>query len=256
MTFATAGGDLFHVRVSDGKIVGRLKLPGEVHRNAVMIDGVAYFATHNRKLVAVRGNKIVYTRDLAFVPLTRLVSVGDHLVVGTTGGELLVHNRKNGKEHGRLAAPERSSFFGGIATLGNLVAAAAEDGSLHAFDPVSKKRAWRYRLGGQLASTPISNDGLFFLPMRNGFVQELDAKGVPQKRLDFRNSMACPPVFHAGFVYVAAGSRLVAYDFAGRRGWWEVAYDEEDPQHIAVGDGLIVTVTNRGRVYAYPADKR
>ena len=37
---------------------------------------------------------------------------------------------------------------------------------------------------------------------------------------------------------------------------WEVVYDEEDPQHIAVGDGLIVTVTNRGRVYAYPADKR
>ena len=254
--FVTAGGQLTRVRLSDGERVGELKLPGEVHQDGVMADGVAYFATRNRKLVAVRGDKIVYVRDLASVPVTSLVSVGKRLVVGTTDGELLVHDRRTGKFVRRLSSPERSSFFGGICVFGDLVVAAAEDGHLHAFRTSSKERLWRYRMAGPLAAAPCSDGEHLYLPMRNGFLQRLDAEGGNPDRLDFRNSMACSPVFSNGFIYVAAGARLAAYDNEGSQAWWEVGYEDEMPQHIAAGEKVIVAVTNRGRVLAYPADSR
>jgi len=249
-------GRLFRVRLSDGAIVGRLDLPDEVNHDGVVVDGTAYYATRNRKLVAVRKGRIAFAADLAYVPNTGLLVHGQNVIVGTTDGELLVHSRKTGKEVRRLAAPDRSSFFGGIATLGDLVVAAAEDGYLHAFNPATGKHAWRYRMPVKLAAPPLVDGNSFYLPMSNGFVQAVTPTGKPGKRLDFRNSMACTPVFSDGFLYLAAANRLIAYDHAGKRRWWEVEFEDEMPQHVAVGGGIIVAVTNRARVLAYPADKR
>jgi len=254
--FVTTSGRLFRVRLSDGAIVGRLELPGEVHHDGVVVDGTAYFATRSRKLVAVRKGRTVYATDLAFVPVTGLLVHGQNVIVGTTDGELLVHSRKTGKEVRRLAAPDRSSFFGGIAALGDLVVAAAEDGYLHAFNPATGKHAWRYRMPVQLAASPLVDENFLYLPMRNGFVQAVTHAGKPGQRLDFRNSMACSPVFSDGFLYLAAANRLIAYDHKGKRRWWEVTFEDEMPLHLVVGESIIVAVTDGGSVLAYPADKR
>ncbi|MHC4953153.1 MAG: outer membrane protein assembly factor BamB family protein [Planctomycetota bacterium] len=254
--FASVSGKFFTVRLSDGKITYRLDLPGEVHHDGLVAEGTVYLATSTRKLVAIRGKKVVYSVDLAHTPVTRLLRIRDQLVVGTAEGKLLVHDRSTGKKIRHLAATEASSFFGGVARLGDLIVAASEDGYVYAFRTDKDRPVWRHRMAMPLSAAPTSDNEFIYLPMRDGFVRRLTVEGKVKNRIDFRNSVSASPEFQSGFLYALAGSRLVAYDTRTTRPWWEVAYEEDAPQHVAVNGQVVVTVTTGGRVLAYPADKR
>jgi len=231
-------------------------LPGEVHRAGQASGDTVYFATRNKKLVAVRKGRIVYERAMKWSSVTGMGRIGNELVMGTAEGVILVHDMRTGKQTRILSPAKPSSLYGGLVTDGKRIIAAAEDGNIYAFEVDRTKPLWKYRVSSALAALPVAHAGLIYLPLRNGFFVRLDDAGQQQDRLDFQNGAAGVPALNEGFLYVAAGSRLVAFDALASRRWWEVEYEEGSPVHVAAGAKLVVTVTDDGRVHAYPADVR
>jgi len=254
--FVTVGGRLFSVRLEDGRIVHRLDLPGEVHYAGQIVDGTIYLATRNRKLLAIRAGRILFSRDMKYGTMTSMARVGDELVMATAEGVLLVFDRHSGRQVRELAPKERASFFGGLTVNGNRILAVAEDGNLYCFRVDRSKPLWKFRLSGPLSAPPLARNDTIYLPLRDGFMVRLTKDGKRLDRLDFRNSAAGSPVLRAGIMYVPAGTRLVAFDMQANRRWWEIDNKTEAPIHVAAGPDLIVAVTDSGRVIAYPADNR
>jgi outer membrane protein assembly factor BamB len=254
--FVTIGGEYFAVSLSTGETEKRLKLGGEIQRDGVLVNGTVYFATRNRKLIAVRDGKILFEKPIAFDPVTALHHYGEEVIVGTADGYVLFHSLADGKETRRLQSSERSSFFDGVAAFGDLVVGAAEDGYLYGFDPREAEPAWRYRMSGSLAWSPVAAGDSIYLPSNEGFLWRIGANGKKRGQIDVRKAMNGPPVEHRGFLYTPAGSRVIAYDISTGASWWEVSYEDEQPIHVAAGDRLVVVVTDHGRVIAYAADKR
>ncbi|MHC4937407.1 MAG: DUF4388 domain-containing protein [Planctomycetota bacterium] len=254
--FVTIGGQYVRVSLATGAIEKQFRLNGEVQRDGVIINGTLYFATRNRKLIAIRDGKVLFEKPIAFDPVTALHRFGEELMVGTAEGYVLFHSLADGSETRRLQSADRSSFFGGICLFGDLVVGAAEDGYLYAFEPRERETAWRYRMTGNLSSSPIAAGKFVFLPSKEGFMWKINVLGKKQGQIDFRKSMNGPPIVHKGFLYAPAGSRVIAHDVTTGAGWWEVAYEDEKPIHVAAGDRVVVVVTDVGRVVAYPADTR
>ncbi|MEM8883264.1 MAG: DUF4388 domain-containing protein [Planctomycetota bacterium] len=254
--FVTIGGRFFTVSLKNGEIVRRVTIPGEVRNDGVLMHGTVYLTTHDRKLVAVRNGEILYAKELPFVPVTALVPFGEELVVGTAEGRVLVIDPGTGKNTASFQSSDGSSFFGGVAAFGPLVVAAAEDGYLYAFDRKRKDPLWRHRLGGSIVSAPFVAGRQLFVPMRTGFAMRVESDGKKGAGLDLRNSLNSRPAVHNGFLYCAASSTFSAFDIATTRVWWSIAFEEERPLHVAAGDQAVVIVTDRGRVVAFPADKR
>jgi outer membrane protein assembly factor BamB len=254
--FVTIGGEYFAVSLSTGETEKRLKLGGEIQQDGVLVNGTVYFATRNRKLIAVRDGKILFEKPIAFDPVTALHHYREEVIVGTADGYVLFHSLADGKETRRLQSSDRSSFFGGVAAFGDMVVGAAEDGYLYGFDPRKPEPAWRFRMNGSLASSPIEAGDSIYLPSNEGFLWRIGADGRKRGHIDIRKAMNGPPVVHRGFLYAPAGSRVIAYDISTGAGWWEVSFEDEQPIHVAAGDRVVVVVTDHGRVIAYPADKR
>jgi len=254
--FVTIGGRYFAVSLASGDVAQSLTLPGEVKHDGVLILGTVYYATRNRKLVAIRDGRVIFEESIAFDPVTALHAVGDELAFGTADGYVLFHSLADGKEVRRLQSSDRSSFFGGVARFGDQVVGAAEDGYVYGFDPKKTEPLWRFRLTGSLAAAPLAANGALLLPSTEGFLWMLDATGRRTGRVDVRKSFNGAPVLHHGFLYIAAGPRIIAYDLENKSTWWEVEFEDEQPMHVAAGDRAVVVVTNRGRVVAYAADKR
>jgi len=254
--FVTGAGRLFTVKLDSGEIEHSLELPGEVQHDGLALDGTLYFATRNRRFVAVRDGKVIFDRELGFDPVTPLHPVADGILVGTAEGYLLVHARDDGREIERLQSSDRSSFFGGVTAFGDRIVGAAEDGYLYCFRRGETKADWRYRMSGSLASAPIAAFDSIYLPTEEGFLWRISAAGERTGRVDVRKSFNGTPVMHRGFLYGAAGPRIIAYDLKGDADWWEYLFEDDQPIHVAASDAGVVVVTERGRIAAFPPDER
>ncbi|MHC4958967.1 MAG: outer membrane protein assembly factor BamB family protein [Planctomycetota bacterium] len=255
----TVGGRLHSVRLEDGQVDKKtLKLPGQVRHDAAFDGTTLYVATGKRRLLAIRDGKIVYNKQLAQAPSTRVLIHQGQLFIGTAEGRILVHDAKTGLETRKLRASDNTSFLGGIETHGALVVAGAEDGMLYAFDPKVEKELWHYRTGGPVEAAPLSSKGLLYLPGADGKMHVIDAKGRHDASYDMHMPSKFAPAMENGFLYATAGTRVVAFDADSRQPWWEFVLDKGDgePEHVVARDGVVVIITSNSRVVAFPADSR
>jgi len=254
--FVTVSGSYFAVSLATGATKPAIKLGGEVQHDGLLINGTLYYATRNRKLVAIRDGRILFEKPIAFDPVTALHRFGEELVFGTADGYVLCHSLADGSEIRRLQSADRSSFFDGVTVFHDLIVGAAEDGFLYGFDPKQAKFVWRHRMTGTLAAAPLATKDLVYLATEEGFLWTVDAEGNRRGQIDVRRGFNGAPILHRGFLYAPAGDKVIAYDVESGKSWWEVEFPDERPLHVAAGDRGIVVVTDKGRVVAYPPDKR
>jgi outer membrane protein assembly factor BamB/tetratricopeptide (TPR) repeat protein len=255
----TVGGRLHRVRLEDGAVERKtLNLPGRVLHDAAHDGTTLYVATDRRRLLAIRGDEIAFSEQLAQAPSTRVLLHKGMLYVGTAEGRILVHDAKTGREIRKLKPGRNTAFMGGIEAHGDLIVAGAQDGMLYAFDAKRGDERWRYRTGGPVEAAPLSSKGLIYLPAADGKMHVIDGEGRRDASYDLHNPSRFAPAMENGFLYATAGTRVVVYDADSREPWWEFNLEQGDgePEHVIARDGVVVIVTSNSRVVAFPADSR
>jgi len=255
---ATAPGRVYRIRLRDGKIDAEpLRLEGKIAYTPVLHDGTLWVATSKPALFAVRGGRVVSRTPLAAAPSGAPVAVDGEIFVPTADrGQILVHDARSGKETRRLRAASETSFFGGLALFGSLVLAGGEDGRLWAFDRGTGETAWSKRTSGPVNAPAAAHGKRILLPSREGYVYGLTPGGDDAVKFDVGYAVERTPVVDNGFLYVAGGRRVVAFDAAAERPWWSHDFDGEEARFVVAGDDYVVVVTDKPWIHAFEKDVR
>ncbi len=258
--FITGAGRLFRVNLADGKPAGRTDLPGQVLFDVAADGDRLFVATRERHLICLKGSEIVWSKQLAAAPSTRVLLARGRLFIGTAEGSILVHDAKSGAQIAVTASPSGSSFFGGIEACGGLVLAGAEDGALYAFDGERGLYRWRFNTPGPVTTQAVASaDGTsIYLATRAGHVSVLSPDGEEQEAaFELPGIAPDAPVLANGFLYAIGSNRLSAFDSRELKSWWDFTFPKDEfPVRLAAGDGHLAVVTSKHRLVLFSLDRR
>ncbi|MEC9156669.1 MAG: PQQ-binding-like beta-propeller repeat protein [Planctomycetota bacterium] len=135
------------------------------------IMGVARFYLESEDLLLVTTDTDLYLigsdtglqvgrQNLAQLPATESMKVGEYIIYGTARGRLIWHNIPVGFE---LKANGLDSRIAGLlAQQGNRTGATSVDGRVGVFDSNTAKRVWTKQLNAGFKYGPAMSDGMFF----------------------------------------------------------------------------------------------
>jgi len=253
----TIAGVLHTVRLKDQAPLPPVRLPGQVYEDPCLADGTIYLVTRDRRLVAVRGGRVVFDRALDGNPTSGPVHAAGRIYFATAEGEVCVHDAATGEEKARLRPPVRATLLGGLAVHAGLVLAGAEDGSLFAFDAAAGTARWTYAAGGAVRAPAFGTGDTVFVGATDGAIHALDLKGERRARYDLTGPVGGTGAVVNGFLYAVTGSGNVsAFDVVRQVPFWDHALREESAGGVVAGAGVVVVVTERSRLVAFAVDER
>ncbi|MGQ0614570.1 MAG: outer membrane protein assembly factor BamB family protein [Planctomycetaceae bacterium] len=253
----TIAGVLHSIRLKDQAPLPPINLPGQVYEDPCLSGGTIYAVTRDRRLVAIRGGKLLFDRPLDTTPSSGPVVAGGRLLFATAEGDVRVHDEATGEEKARLRPPSRATFLGGIAVHEGLVLAGGEDGSLYAFDPAAGSLRWLYSTGGAVRAPAFGFDQTIFVGSTDGAVHALDLEGNRVALYDLTGPVTSSGATENGFLYAVTGSgNLSSFDVLRKVPFWDFSLGEEAPTGVVAGGGMVVVVTEKSRVVAFNVDDR
>ena len=175
------------------------------------------------------------------------------VVVGTTGGELVLVEEAWGKEVARLSVggslPAAPSVLGGRAYIGGY------GGRLVAVDLVDMTVAWEADLGASVVATPAAGEGALFVPLMDGRLLRLDlARGAVTGSFEAEGALASPPLLVDEMVVVGSrGKLLYALDRDDLTERWRFEAGGWIDGGPAAAEGVVVVGSYDGTVTALEA---
>ncbi|MEI7929618.1 MAG: PQQ-binding-like beta-propeller repeat protein, partial [Verrucomicrobiales bacterium] len=204
---------------SDGSAVWTYKTGDYINGTPAVIDG---------RLVAFGGcDKVIHILNLADGKLVNEVVTDSQITnsVATSGKTIYCGNYAN-----QLVATEAEAealtwiyeagdfpLFSAPAVDEKNVYIGSRDKSLHAVTRATGKRAWTFRTGGRVESSPIAfDDGIVFGSSDGRLYAASPADGSELWRLDLGEDFAAPPVYAQCRIIIAGGRGTLFVLSAGK----------------------------------------
>ncbi len=206
---------------SSGKEVWTYKTNDYINGTPAVIDG---------RLVAFGGcDKLIHVLKLADGSLVNEVATDAQITnsVATSGSTIYCGNYANqviatdaeAKTLTWIYEAEDFPFFSSPAIDEQHVYIGSRDKSLHAISRADGKRAWTFKTGGRVESSPLAfNDGIVFGSSDGRLYAANPADGAELWRLDLGEDLTAAPIYAQGRLIIAGGDGTLFVISEGKPG--------------------------------------
>ena len=196
---------------TSGKFLWKFETQGYVHCAPAVVDGMAFIAGCDEHL---RGIDIKTGEQKMDLPLgSNLIAspaiFGDHLYVGTYGGEVVAVDWKK-KEIAWRYAPGNGEFpfLSSAAVTEKLVIVGGHDRLVHAIDRGTGKKAWTFPTRAKVDSSPVVGGDRVFIGSNDGNFYELGLTDGQQRwKHNAGKPISAGPAIGEGVLVIASESR-------------------------------------------------
>lgn len=207
------------LRPADGSEIWIYKTDDYINGTPAVIDG---------RLVAFGGcDKVIHIINLADGKLVNEVVTDAQITnsVATIGTTIYCGNHANqlvaaeadGEKLAWIYQASDFPFFTAPAVDEENVYIGSRDKSLHAVNRATGQRAWTFKTGGRVESSPLAFDDAIVFGSSDGRLYAADpSNGAELWRLDLGEDLTAPPVYAQGRIIIAGGRGTLFVIAAGK----------------------------------------
>lgn len=220
-------GDVQALDRRTGRRLWRLVVGGPVESSPVVVDGIVYATSKDRRVYAIdeRTGRVRWAvatgGDIKDSPSV----VGGIVYVGNYAAEVLALDAKTGRVRWRRAVGGvlGDRIYSSVPVVGGVAYFATVRGSVHALDARTGETRWQQSIPGYVYSTPAISGGRLFIGNYQGEVHAFDARSGRRAWLErVGGTISGSPTVIGDIVYVSSLSRQRTWGLSvrnGRRLW-------------------------------------
>lgn len=240
-----------------GKRLWRLKAGGPVESSPVVVDGIVYATSKDRRVYAIdeeTGRVRWAFRTGGEVKDSPTVN-GGLVYVGNYAAEVFALEAKTGKVRWRRAVGgvRGDRIYASIPIGGHAVYAVTVRGAIYAFHPRTGRTIWKSSIPGFVYATPAVSEGRLYVANYQGEVYAFNARtGRRAWKRSLGGTFSGSPTVIGDLVYVSSLSRQRTWALAtsnGRTRWehpdgrYVTGIATEDALYLSMGSMLSRWVT-------------